>query len=391
MRRYSLRVPAAEAEQAMLRMLELFPDGIEEEPAGDQVVLSGYAERAPAPGLEEAVVEEGWEDNWRAFHRPVRQGRLWVGPPWFDPEPLAVVIDPGRAFGTGAHGSTRAALELLQTLEPSPALDLGCGSGVLSIAAARLGFGPLQAFDIDPLAVQATRRECGSKRRRARGRRLRRAGRSASTGAAVAGQPRAAPAAAAARAQRPATAAAGIGPARAADRGRRPAGGGRRLGGRAGGAVTRHRYRFFARSAERGLAHLSDSDRRHLSQVLRLRVGDTCEVVCGGPGLAGADRPRGMRADRGGDSGGDGAGDHGLDRAAGRALGRGGREADRARRRAHRRAAQRAAEGRLPDVAAGALAARGRGRRQAVEAGARARGAGSRQTTPTSSRPRRWY
>ena len=157
MRRYSLRVPAAEAEQAMLRMLELFPDGIEEEPAGDQVVLSGYAERAPAPGLEEAVVEEGWEDDWRAFHRPVRQGRLWVGPPWFDPEPLAVVIDPGRAFGTGAHGSTRAALELLQTLEPSPALDLGCGSGVLSIAAARLGFGPLQAFDIDPLAVQATR------------------------------------------------------------------------------------------------------------------------------------------------------------------------------------------------------------------------------------------
>jgi len=70
----------------------------------------------------------------------------------------AVVIDPGRAFGTGAHGSTRAALELLQTLEPAAALDLGCGSGVLSIAALLLGFGPLQAFDIDPLAVDATRR-----------------------------------------------------------------------------------------------------------------------------------------------------------------------------------------------------------------------------------------
>ena len=89
----------------------------------------------------------------------MREGRLWIGPPWCEPEPLAVVIDPGHAFGTGAHGSTRAALRLLQTLEPGPALDLGCGSGVLSIAALRLGFGPLRAFDLDPLAVDATRRE----------------------------------------------------------------------------------------------------------------------------------------------------------------------------------------------------------------------------------------
>ena len=86
--------------------------------------------------------------------RPV--GRLWIGPPWFEPEEIAVVIDPGRAFGTGAHGSTRAALELLGRLEPSAALDLGCGSGVLSVAAVRLGFGPLRAFDLDPLAVGAT-------------------------------------------------------------------------------------------------------------------------------------------------------------------------------------------------------------------------------------------
>ena len=89
---------------------------------------------------------------------PCGAGRLWIGPPWCEPEPPAVVIDPGRAFGTGAHGSTRAALELLQRLEPAPALDLGCGSGVLSIAALLLGFRPLQAFDIDPLAVDATRR-----------------------------------------------------------------------------------------------------------------------------------------------------------------------------------------------------------------------------------------
>jgi ribosomal protein L11 methyltransferase len=79
----------------------------------------------------------------------------WCPPPPRD-DPIAVVIDPGRAFGTGGHGSTRAALELLQRLDPCPALDLGCGSGVLAIAAAKLGFGPLRCFDLDPLAVGAT-------------------------------------------------------------------------------------------------------------------------------------------------------------------------------------------------------------------------------------------
>jgi len=156
MNRYTLRVPAAEAELAALRMHEWFPEGIEEEADGGNVVLSGFGERSPDPSLVESTVADGWEDGWRAFHRPVRQGRLWVGPPWCEPEPIAVVIDPGRAFGTGAHGSTRAALALLQELAPVPALDLGCGSGVLSIAALLLGFGPIAAFDIDPLAVQAT-------------------------------------------------------------------------------------------------------------------------------------------------------------------------------------------------------------------------------------------
>ena len=156
MNRYSLRVPAADAEIALARMLELFPEGVEEERDGGDVVLAGYAEEPPAPGLEPQAVEPGWEDAWRAFHRPVRVGPLWIGPPWFPPEEVAVVIDPGRAFGTGAHGSTRAALELLAGLDRSPALDLGCGSGVLSVAALRLGFGPVAAFDVDPLAVGAT-------------------------------------------------------------------------------------------------------------------------------------------------------------------------------------------------------------------------------------------
>ena len=118
MNRYTLRVPAADAELAMLRMLEWFPGGIEEQRDGDQVELSGFAEQAPDPSLSESPVVDGWADAWRDFHRPVREGRLWVGPPWSRPEPIAVVIDPGRAFGTGAHGSTRAALALLQELEP---------------------------------------------------------------------------------------------------------------------------------------------------------------------------------------------------------------------------------------------------------------------------------
>jgi ribosomal protein L11 methyltransferase len=156
-RRYTLRAPRERAEEAVARMLELFPGGVEQEEDGADVVLAGYGD-GPAPdGLAAAAVEPGWETRWREFHRPARAGRLWVGPPWCEPEPVAVVIDPGRAFGTGAHGSTRAALALLQRLEPGPALDVGCGSGVLSIAAARLGFGPLSACDVDPLAVDATR------------------------------------------------------------------------------------------------------------------------------------------------------------------------------------------------------------------------------------------
>jgi ribosomal protein L11 methyltransferase len=166
-KRYRLRVPAADAEPALARMLDLFPQGVEEEREGDQVVFAGFAEAAPADDLEAVDVEPGWEDRWREYHRPVTVGRVWVGPPWW-PQPVSgawpqqagagphvVVIDPGRAFGTGGHGSTRAALELLQRLEPGPALDLGCGSGVLAIAAAKLGFGPLQGFDLDPLAVSA--------------------------------------------------------------------------------------------------------------------------------------------------------------------------------------------------------------------------------------------
>jgi ribosomal protein L11 methyltransferase len=102
-------------------------------------------------------VEEGWEDAWRSFHHGVTVGRLWVGPPWEQPSgALPVVIDPGRAFGTGAHPTTRLCLELLQAVEPSSLVDVGCGSGVLSIAAAKLGFAPVSALDLDEVALEVT-------------------------------------------------------------------------------------------------------------------------------------------------------------------------------------------------------------------------------------------
>ena len=66
------------------------------------------------------------------------------------------MIDPGRAFGTGAHATTHLTLELLQELEPGSLLDVGCGSGVLSVAAAKLGFEPVIGIDIDDAAIEAT-------------------------------------------------------------------------------------------------------------------------------------------------------------------------------------------------------------------------------------------
>ncbi len=115
--------------------------------------------RAAFPSARISEVETGWEERWRDFHRPARVGPLWIGPPWENvpAEALAVVIDPGRAFGTGAHATTRLCLELLLEVPHGSVLDVGCGSGVLAIAAARLGFGPVVAVDVDEAAIDAAR------------------------------------------------------------------------------------------------------------------------------------------------------------------------------------------------------------------------------------------
>jgi ribosomal protein L11 methyltransferase len=148
-------VVGGEPELALL--LHIFPEGVEE--------LDGaYAVYADEPPLGFDVVEvgdvaEGWEDGWRAFHHGISVGRLWVGPPWEEAPTgsVPVVIDPGRAFGTGAHATTRLCLELLQEAEPTSLLDVGCGSGVLSVAAAKLGFAPVSAVDLDEVALETTR------------------------------------------------------------------------------------------------------------------------------------------------------------------------------------------------------------------------------------------
>jgi ribosomal protein L11 methyltransferase len=162
----SITVPDARAEAARAQMLELFPQGFEEIDGEGGVELVAYTDARGEERLWQLFggaraddVEEGWEERWRAFHKPVRVGELWVGPPWEEPDEgaLAVVIDPGRAFGTGSHPTTRLCLELLEHLPRGSLLDVGVGSGVLAIAAAKLGFGPVLGIDVEEAAVQATR------------------------------------------------------------------------------------------------------------------------------------------------------------------------------------------------------------------------------------------
>jgi ribosomal protein L11 methyltransferase len=185
-------------EAELLLLLHIFPEGVEELDGAFAV----YADEPPIgfDVVETGDVPDGWEDGWRSFHHGVQVGRFWVGPPWELPQavpgfrpgaggfaadasshPETISIDPGRAFGTGAHPTTRLTLELLQELEPTAAegggvdrpgvaglpggaasprslLDIGCGSGVLSIAAAKLGFAPVIGIDVDEAAVEATRR-----------------------------------------------------------------------------------------------------------------------------------------------------------------------------------------------------------------------------------------
>jgi ribosomal protein L11 methyltransferase len=169
--RLALRVRREDAEVALAELLALAPGGVEEVDLGDRVEYAIYGPPGELPALPDlraaagaALVEvvttevaDDWADRWRAFHRPVEVGGLRVRPPWAEARDGDIVIDPGQAFGTGGHETTRLCLELLLDLEPGGAFaDLGCGSGVLAIAAARRGWAPVLGVDHDPLAVEAT-------------------------------------------------------------------------------------------------------------------------------------------------------------------------------------------------------------------------------------------
>jgi ribosomal protein L11 methyltransferase len=152
-------------------MIELFPNGFEEIERADGVELVAYTDPRGEERLWQVFghasasdVAEGWAERWREFHRPVRIGELWVGQPWQEPpaDAIAVVIDPGRAFGTGAHPTTRLCLELLAGIPRAGVVDVGCGSGVLAIGAAKLGFAPVTASDVDEHAVAAARQNAAA-------------------------------------------------------------------------------------------------------------------------------------------------------------------------------------------------------------------------------------
>jgi ribosomal protein L11 methyltransferase len=172
MLRLAVRVQREQSELVLAELLELATSGVEEVDLGQRwveyAVYGAPGELPSLPDLEAAAggalvqvsteeIAADWSERWRSFHRPlVIEGRLTVRPPW-EPAgttPIDVVIDPGQAFGTGAHATTRLCLELMLACTAAGSfVDVGCGSGVLAIVAAKLGYHPVTALDYDPVSV----------------------------------------------------------------------------------------------------------------------------------------------------------------------------------------------------------------------------------------------
>ena len=194
--RLAVRCRPEQAEVVLAELTVLAPGGVEET-AGEGFVEYaiygaegelpdvGELEVATGDGLVEVVASEvadDWADRWREFHRPIEvsagdgaaegatgegagtgaRTSIWLRPPWEPtrPDAFEVVIDPGQAFGTGAHPTTRLSLGILLDLHDQgrstgALTDLGTGSAVLAIAAAKLGWGPVAGYDHEEAAIEA--------------------------------------------------------------------------------------------------------------------------------------------------------------------------------------------------------------------------------------------
>jgi ribosomal protein L11 methyltransferase len=189
--RLAVRCRPEFAERVLADLVELAPGGVEEEAGADWVEYAIYGAPGELPALPDlkAAVGDGlvevtskeipddWADRWQDFHKAISiaEGRIVVRPSW-KPHPVSdpaapgraaeevagldVIVDPGQAFGTGAHPTTRMCLELLlEIAEEGEArgglADWGTGSGVLAIAAAKLGFAPVVACDHEQAALDA--------------------------------------------------------------------------------------------------------------------------------------------------------------------------------------------------------------------------------------------
>jgi ribosomal protein L11 methyltransferase len=198
--RLAVRVRREQAELVLAELLELAPSGVEESQVGeDTVEYAVYGAAGELPSLPDlkaaaggALVEisttetaDDWQERWKAFHHAVlieaprsgagvdrRVPAIYIRPPWENENATKegavedIAIDPGQAFGTGAHASTQLCLQLLLELAALEGadgrlLDVGTGSGVLAIAAARLGFSPVLGLDHERESVEAARENAG--------------------------------------------------------------------------------------------------------------------------------------------------------------------------------------------------------------------------------------
>jgi ribosomal protein L11 methyltransferase len=179
----ALELDPVQAEALSEALMEAGAESVALDPAGSQMRLTALA----APGADAGALvaaaasaaalplpaftvtplqDEDWVRRSQSQFAPIRiSRRLWIVPSWHTPpDPAATVIrlDPGLAFGTGSHASTRLVLKYLERtigaagFEHPRVLDYGCGSGILAIAAAKLGAGEIAAVDIDPQALETT-------------------------------------------------------------------------------------------------------------------------------------------------------------------------------------------------------------------------------------------